>query len=197
VVNTFIEYKGMEASGRAISGLVNAFGQFKALATQLLLAEGIGQKGPDGLVTLDLEGWYPMDAYLRALAKANEQMGDSVLHQMGVATAKGVWMPHIKDLRTLAEFLDTGYHMNHRKFGRPMWDEEKRHMREGIGHYKLKQGTDHSFEFEVSVPYPCSFDKGLLFGALRMLNVPGAILHDDSQPCRRRGSKFCTYLVRG
>jgi hypothetical protein len=196
-VKSFDEYKGIEASGRVVMGLVQAFGQFKALASQLLLEEGVGHKGADGLIALDPDGWYPMSPYLRALAKANEQMGDSVLHQIGVSVAKAAWMSSITSVPVLAETLDVGYHMNHRKNGRPMWDPATKHLKEGIGHYRYREQGAHVVEIESDVPYPCAFDKGLLFGCLRMLHTTGAILHDDSLPCRKRGSASCVYVVKG
>lgn len=196
-MSSFSEYKSCDISGRGVMGILNAFGQFKALASQLLLSEGIGRKGEDGLVVLEPDSWYPMDAYLRALTKAHAQMGDSVLHQIGVSVARAVWMPSITNLQLLAETLDVGYHMNHRRFGRPMWDPVAKHMRDGIGHYKYTEGREHRLQFEASNPYPCSFDKGLLFGCLRMLNIAGAILHDDSLPCRKRGAAACIYIVKG
>ena len=117
----FNEYKGIEVSGRSIYGLMQAFGQFKALASKYLLEEGIGQPGPEGLAVVDLASWYPLEAQLRALARFSREMGDSVAHQMGMSLIKEVqWLPTIHDVKTLAEFLDIGYHVNHRKDGKPM-----------------------------------------------------------------------------
>ena len=87
-MRSFSEYKGIEVSGRTVHGLILAFGQFRAVASKYLLEEGVGQKGPDGLVTADPASWYPMDAQLRALARFRGEMGDSVVHQIGVSTAK-------------------------------------------------------------------------------------------------------------
>ena len=196
-MRAFEEYKSFETSGRTVLGVVQAFGQFKALASQLLLDEGVGSKGPDGLIVLDPEGWYPMASYLRMLAKANEQMGDSVLHQIGVAVAKIVWMPSITSIKSLAETLDVGYHMFHRKNGQPMWDPVTKQMQEGIGHYRYKEQGPHAVEIESGIPYPCAFDKGLLFSGLRMLTRSAAIRHDDSLPCRKRGDGSCVYIVKG
>jgi hypothetical protein len=192
------DFKGIEVSGRTVVGLIQAFGQFRVLASQLLLAEGIGQKGPDGLVEVDGEQWYPADAQLRALARANEQMGDSVVHQVGVTVVKHVqWPESIKDLKTLVMHLDRGYHLSHRRNGRTMWDPKTDVMQEGIGHYRGRTRPDGALELEVDNPYPCAFDKGLLFGAMRMLNVVGAILHDETLQCRKRGGKSCVYVVKG
>jgi hypothetical protein len=194
----FNEYKGIEVSGRVIQGLMKAFGQFKAIASKYLLEEGIGQKGPDGVAIVDAESWYPMDAQLRALARFNREMGDSVVHQIGVSMVQEVeWMPGIRDVKTLAEFLDVGYHFNHRKGGKRMGEPATGRIDEGIGHYHYKAQAYGGTVVEANNPYPCAFDKGLLFGALRKLKVVGAILHDDSLPCRKRGHASCVYVVKG
>jgi hypothetical protein len=197
-VNLFNEYKGIEVSGRVVFGLMKAFGQFKALASKYLLEEGVGQKGPDGIAVVDPESWYPMDAQLRAIARFSREMGDSVVHQIGVSMIQEVhWVPEIKDMKTLAEFLDVGYHFNHRKHGKPMGDFATRHMVEGIGHYHFRGNTPRGSEVEADNPYPCAFDKGMLFGAMRKLNTVGAILHDETLPCRKRGHKSCLYVIKG
>jgi hypothetical protein len=195
---SFTEFKGIEVSGRNVMGLVQAFGQFKSIASQILLAEGLGKKGSDGLVIVDPEAWYPFDAFLRAFARASQQMGDSVLHQIGVSVMKTVeWLPTVKDVKTMMAAMDASYHLHHRKNGRPMWDATTGHIKEGIGHYRWKARPDGSMEVESDNPYPCAFDKGMLFGGLRRLNAVGAITHDETNRCRKRGHSSCVYVVRG
>ena len=194
----FSEYKGIEVSGRVIQGLMKAFGQFKTIASKYLLEEGVGQKGPEGLVVVDAESWYPLDAQLRALSRFSREMGDSVVHQIGVSMIQEViWAPNMVDVKTLAESLDVGYHWNHRKEGKQMGDPSTGRITEGIGHYFFKGHSQKGTVIEADNPYPCAFDKGLLFGALRKLKVVGAILHDDSLPCRKRGHPSCVYVVKG
>jgi hypothetical protein len=197
-MDSFQGYKGIEVSGRVVFGLVQAFGQFKALAGKLLLAEGIGQKGADDSVIVNPEDWYPFDAFLRALANTGHQMGDSVLHQIGVSMASTVqWPPGVRDIQTLAQTMDMSYHLHHRRHGIAMGDPASGRIKEGIGHYLWRPRPDGTKEVEISIPYPCAFDKGLMFGALRKLGIIGAILHDESLPCRKRGDKACVYVVRG
>jgi len=194
----FSEFKGIEVSGRNVLGLVQAFGQFKSIASQILLAEGIGQKGPDGMVVVQPEAWYPFDAFLRAFARASQHMGDSVLHQIGVSVMKSVeWLPSVKDLKSMMESMDAGYHLHHRKNGRPMWNAVTGRIQEGIGHYRWKLRPDGAVEVESNNPYPCAFDKGMLFGGLRRLHAVGSVVHDDSMPCRKRGHGSCVYVVKG
>jgi hypothetical protein len=194
----FEEYKGIEVSGRAVCGLMQAFGQFKAVASKYLLEEGIGKKGPDELVVVELGSWYPMDGQLRALARFSREMSDSVVHQIGMSLAKEVeWPPSIRDFKSLAEFLDLGYHLNHRKNGQLMGDPVTGRITEGIGHYFYKVQAQGETVIEANSPYPCAFDKGLLFGSLRRLHVVGAIIHDETLPCRKRGHGSCVYVIKG
>src|SRR5262249_55543212 len=153
----FNEFKGIEVSGRSVLGLVQAFGQFKSIASQILLAEGIGQKGPDGLVVVEPESWYAFDAFLRAFARASQHMGDSVLHQIGVSVMKTVeWPPGVRDIKTMVESMDPGYLLNHRKNGRTMWDPTTGRSKEGIGHYRWKLRPDGAVEVHSDNPYPCA-----------------------------------------
>jgi hypothetical protein len=78
-----------------------------------------------------------------------------------------------------------------------MGDPAKGFIMEGIGHYHGRPRPDGYMEIEADNPYPCAFDKGLIFGAMRMLKIVGAIIHDDSHACRKRGSKSCVYVVKG
>lgn len=195
---SFSEYKGMEVSGRTLGGVLRAFGQFKLLASKYLLEEGIGTKGADGLVVLDPAAWYPLDAHLRVLARFNQELGDSVVHQIGISIPQYVeWPPGVHDVKSLAQALDLGYHMNHRRNGVVMGDPTTGRMAEGIGHYRARSRPDGYMEMEVDSPFPCAFDKGLLFGAMRVLNVVGSIIHDEEHPCRKRGNRACIYVVKG
>ncbi len=196
-MRSFNEYKGIEVSGRVIIGLLQAFGQFKVLASKYLIEEGVGQKVAEGEVLVDPAAWYPMEGQLRALARFNQEMGDSVVHQIGMAVPKNAeWPPDVQDVRSLVLTLDMGYHMHHRRNGQVMGDPATGRIAEGIGHYAFSMRPDGFMQIEADNPYPCAFDKGLLFGAMRVLNVVGAILHDDNHPCRKRGGKSCVYVVK-
>ena len=157
----------------------------------------MGRKGADGLLSVDLESWYPLDAFLRAFARADQRIGDALVRQIGVEVmTRLAWPPGMKDIPTLARFLDMGYHAHHRRNGLVMGDPATGRIMEGIGHYRGRLRSDGAAEFEIDVPYPCAFDKGILFGALRRMQIVGAIIHDETHPCRKRGSPSCIYVVK-
>jgi hypothetical protein len=188
---------GIEVSGGTIHGYLVAFGHFRSLGSQLLLAEGIGTKGADGMAIIDPEAWYPAERFLSIFTPVVKQLGDSTLHQIGVGVMKNIqWPPGMNTVEALVRMIDFGYHMHHRRHGRPMADPATQKMQEGIGHYVGRVVTKDSYAIDVDSVYPCMFDKGLLFGAVRRIGAKASILHDDSQPCRSRGAEKCTYLVR-
>lgn len=193
----FDEFKGIEVSGRNVLGVVEAFGQFQSIASQLLLAEKLGQKGPDGLVVVNPEDWYACDAYLRAFARASQQMGDAVLHQIGVSVMKTAqWPTDVRDVKALMQTMDLCHYVRHRKNGRVMADPASGRIGDGVGHYRARPVGKADLEVESDTPYPCAYDKGLLFGGLRRLHATGSVVHDATQSCRKKGQRSCVYLVR-
>ena len=195
--SSFHAYREIEVSGATVIATLEAFGQFKSLASQLMQAEGLARKDPDGQLSVDLESWYPLDAFLRAFARADQRLGEALVHQIGVKVmTRLTWPPAMKDLPTLARFLDMGYHAHHRRNGQIMGDPSTGLILEGIGHFHSRIRSDGVTEFEVDAPYPCAFDKGILFGALRRMGIVGAIIHDQTHPCRKRGSPSCIYVIK-
>jgi hypothetical protein len=193
----FTQYAGYAVAGRMIAGMVRGFGQFQLLASEVLLAEGLGQKGPDGVVQVDPQGWYPLERYLRAFARTRDKVGDAVVHQLGVAVVKGVeWLPGAETLPGMVQLFDVGYHLHHRQGGQVMFDPATGAMREGIGHYAGRQVDARTFHMECDTPYPCAFDKGMLLGGLKRNGTKAALLHDEGQPCRARGDARCVYVLR-
>ncbi len=197
-MRTFHEYKGIEVSGKVVYGLVQAFGQFKAVASQYLLEEGIGEKGPDGLVVVEPSVWYPMEAQLRALSRFSEGMGDSVVHQIGVSVGRTADEPFpIQDMRTFVKILDEGYHMHHRKHGRAMRELATGQLLEGIGHYQPRGSRLMApWRSRRTIRTPVPSTKGSCSAACAGLHAVGAILHDDSHSCRKRGKKSCVYVIK-
>jgi hypothetical protein len=92
--------------------------------------------------------------------------------------------------------IDVAYHINHRKNGKPLFDEDTNTIHEGIGHYGYEQVPGKSLIISRSNnPYPCAFDKGIITSMARQYDVKSFVVHDDSKPCRKNGADSCTYLV--
>jgi hypothetical protein len=188
--------QGIEVSGQSVAGTMHAFQQYKSMANRYLLSEGVGAPGPDGSVAIDPQGWYPVEKWLAAFRRIGQEVGSSVLTQIGAGVMQNIqWPPGMTSVEGLVRFIDIGYHMHHRKNGRPMFDERTGAIVPGIGSFQLKGEDSHRYLVECENPYPCPFDKGILSGALRRLGTGSMAFHDENSDCRQKGGRRCTYVV--
>jgi hypothetical protein len=187
---------GIEVSGQSVAGTLGAFQQYKSMPNRFLLAEGMGTAGPDGNVVIDTGKWYPLDSWLRAFNRIGQEVGPSVLAQIGASVMQNIqWPPGMTSVEGLIRFIDVGYHMHHRKNGKIMFDNQTGATTPGIGNFSFKGEDRTRYLIECANPYPCSFDKGILGGALRRLATGGLAVHDTATDCRSKGGKACTYVV--
>jgi hypothetical protein len=187
---------GIEVSGQSVAGTWGAFQQYKSMPNRFLLAEGVGTAGPDGNVVIDPQKWYPLDGWLRAFGRIGQEVGPTVLAQIGASVMQNIqWPPGMTSVEGLIRFIDVGYHMHHRKGGKVMFDEKTGTMLPGIGNFSYKGEDKNRYLIECANPYPCSFDKGILGGALRKLGTGNLAVHDTKTECRSKGGKACTYVV--
>ncbi|XXF79092.1 hypothetical protein P2318_04880 [Myxococcaceae bacterium GXIMD 01537] len=189
--------EGIEVNGQTVWSIVDGFRAFSVLASTYLLQEGIGSADRNGIAVVDHSAWYPQKAWLRAFEKISAQLGDSVLLDIGKAIPRNaVFPPSVKDIHTGIQSIDVAYHLNHRKQGKVMFDVASGRMLEGIGHYGYEPVPRQNRIICVCEnPYPCAFDRGIIT-AMAERFVPGAVtVHDDAQPCRKRGASSCTYVV--
>jgi len=187
---------GIELSGVMIESIVEAFKLFPSVATKRLLGHGIGtMKGKD--VVLDRQGWYPIENWLAAFDGFAETVGPRALYQIGAQVPKyAVMPPGINDIYSALGAIDVGYHMNHRKNGRPMFDPSTGKAVPGIGNYAVKpEPNERRITALCENPYPCDFDRGLLTAFATRFERNGRVIHDDRAPCRRNGARSCTYTV--
>ena len=187
---------GIEVSGQSVAGTLGAFQNYKAMPNRFLLAEGMGTAGPDGNVVIDPNRWYPLDNWLRAFGRIGQEVGPTVLAQIGASVMQNIqWPPGMTSVEGLIRFIDVGYHMHHRKNGKVMFDDKTGAMVPGIGNFSFKGEDKNRYLIECANPYPCSFDKGILGGALRKLGTGSLAVHDTTTECRGKGGKACTYVV--
>jgi hypothetical protein len=188
--------RGIEVSGQSVAGTMFAFQQYKSMPNRFLLSEGIGTAGPDGAVVIDPERWYPLDNWLRAFNRIGQEVGPAVVAQIGAGVMQNIeWPPGMTSVEGLVRFIDVGYHMHHRKNGQPMFDPRTGAITPGIGNFQYKGEDRTRYLVECANPYPCSFDKGILGGALRRLGTGTLAVHDTANECRTKGGKSCTYVV--
>lgn len=195
-----MEYKsyesGVEVTGAGLSIMLESFKDFTLLASQIMLAEGIGAEDEGGIVRVDPEGWYPLDNYLRALQRVTQEVGDQIVYQGGLATPKHAkFPPDIKDVHAALGSIDIAYHMNHRKSGALMFDPTTGSMAEGIGHYRYQKADARKIIMTCANPYPCELDRGLITAMAKRFEPNANVTHDRTKPCRKQGGESCTLLI--
>jgi hypothetical protein len=187
---------GIEFSGTMLEAIVEAFKLFPSVAYKRLLNHGIGtMKGKD--VVIDRQSWYPIESWLAAFDGFAESVGPRALFQIGQNVPKHAAIPPgINDITGAIAAVDVGYHMNHRKNGKLMFDPATGQITPGIGTYGFKPVPGERKIISVCEnPYPCEFDRGILTCFALRFERLARVLHDERAACRRTGSKSCTYIV--
>lgn len=189
--------EGIEVKGLSVKSVVDGFNTFAVLASAYLLDEGIGTPTPNGLANLDLEGWYSQRSWLLCFQQIGKQLGDGLLSQIGMAMTRNSLFPEgIEDIHDAIRFIDVGYHMNHRKNGRPMFDPGSGRMEEGIGHYCYESVPGkRKIVCRCENPYPCAFDHGLLTAMAQRYQLNARVTHEDTGSCRKWRGDRCTYVI--
>jgi hypothetical protein len=189
---------GIEVKGQAVFAVVDGFRHFKMIPSRILASVGIGTLASDGIVQIDNEGWYSLDAWMRAFKEIAEQVGESTLYSIGQRIPENaVFPPWADNIGDAIKAINIAYHMNHQRSGQPMFNPKTGTLMEGIGSY----GYEHSPNEDVIIskcnnPYPCKFDHGLLTAVAKRFDVQAAVYHDNHAPCRRAGADSCTYTIR-
>jgi len=187
---------GIEVNGQTVYAIVDGFRGFTLMASEYLLKAGVGVPGPDKMVKIDPEAWYPQAAWLEAFKNIGGTVGDAVLFQIGLAIPRNAkFPPWVNDVHTAVKSIDVAYHMNHRKDGKELFDPATGELREGIGHYGYTRTGDRGITAVCPNPYPCAFDRGIITAMAQRFERRAVVKHVESQPCRKRGAMSCTYEV--
>lgn len=180
-----------EVNGQTVLSIVDGMLSMKEIGIKALADKGIKDPKPDE--------WYNQQAWLDAFCEIEKKMGAASLLLIGMQIPKKAnWPPSVNSIETALPSIDVAYHMNHRIDGVPLFDPASGTMKEGIGHYKAEKIGEKAIKMICDNPYPCEFDKGIIESAANKFKAPGSkvdVLHDDSQPCRRKGGDTCTYIV--
>lgn len=192
-----ITERGIESSGACIQSMINGFGPFKSSISRLLLDEGVGRKGKDGLVELDFGAWYPIEAELRALRRTASAVGEATLFSVGMRIPEFTeFPPSVVDIHSAMQSLDIGYHLNHRKNGKVMFDVATGNMLEGIGHFTYEVApTERKITVSAPGPFPCDFNRGIVTGLALKYERSARVIIDESKPQLKRGAESSTYVI--
>jgi hypothetical protein len=184
-------------SALTIKSFVEAFGNFSILATKHLLDEGVGKAGPDGLLVVEADAWYPLDHYLNAVQRITAEVGEQVMTQVGTALTRNAALPpHIDNVEAALTGLEAAHHMSHKLNGEPMFDAASGQVKDGIGHYRTtKTPNKNELIIVTDNAWPCSMDRGVLTGLGTRFKTKLNIAHEKSKGCRALGEPSCTYVV--
>jgi hypothetical protein len=188
---------GIEVRGLTVYAVVDGFGSFKRVPSDILLELGVGRAGPDGLLRLHEDEWIPQALWLQGFELLSRKVGDGALFGVGQKLpANAVFPPWVVDVHSAIKSVDFAYHMNHRKHGQLMLDEATGLMLEGIGHYGYAPtfGEDRIVA-RCENPYPCDFDRGLLTALARKFAKQVWVEHLEPETCRKKGADHCSYAV--
>ncbi len=163
-----------EVSGGNILSMLAAMGAFRRRGEQLLADAGIAD--------LRVDGWYPLPAYVRALATIERSIGPNTLYRVGQEIPNFIPVPPGLDtFEAVVGCFGPAFDMNHRGTGAGITFE----MRDA-----------HTGVIVSGTPYPCAFDRGVIMGfLLKFLGVRCSVEHAPGSPCKAAGGDFCTHVV--
>ena len=148
------------------------------------------------MAVIEPEKWYPLDGFLTAFDRIGAEFGDFTLRQVGIHIVKTAkYPPAYRDIFTAFQNMDVGYHFNHGKGDKSLFNPETGQIGDGIGHMLFKPGqTKKQVIMECTTPYPCAFDEGIVTGLAQRFEPTATEMH-DRKSCRKRGEPSCSYVV--
>lgn len=162
-------------SGGNILSMLAAMGPFRRRGEQILEENGIRD--------VEVEGWYPLAAYVAALQAIGQKMGPNTLFQIGRQIPNHVPLPPgIDTFEKVLGSFGMAFDMNHRG------------AQPGAITYSL--ATPRTAAITTGTPYPCDFDRGVIVGFFqKLLSTRVAVEPVEGTPCKARGGETCTYGV--
>lgn len=169
---------GVEVNGETVMAIVDGLGIFKNTALKILEENGISNpvKG----------SWYLQQAWLNSFKEIAETIGQRTLMEIGTKIPDNAIFPSgIENIEKALAAIDIAYHLNHRGGE--------------IGSYKFEKLGEGTVKITCNNPYPCNFDKGIIFAMANKYkpeNVFVNLDHVETAPCRNKGDDSCTYIVK-
>jgi len=188
---------GIEVFGGFVDSVVEAFKLFPSVALKRLTSNGIGAMNARGEIVIDRQSWYPLEKWLAAYDDIAGTVGTRALFQIGQQIPKNAALPPtVNDIHSSIAAVDVGYHMNHRKNGKVMFDPASGQKTKGLGSYGCRPVPGERRIVSVCEnPYPCDFDRGVLSAFANRFEKLARVQHDDRAPCRKAGGASCTYTI--
>ncbi len=188
-------YGDCEINGIFVDVFLGAFKLFPSVVYKKLASYGIGTlQGKD--IVVDRNAWYPLDKWLAAHEDIAASVGPRASFQIGQEIPKILGTPPgITDAHGSLASLNIGYHMNHRKNGRVLFDAATGAVLPGIGDLKYTPEGRGRGTMVSTDPYPCDLDRGLCQGLALRFERQARVVHETREPCRKDGGTACVYTI--
>lgn len=188
---------GIEASGVCVNAYIQAAKFFPSVMAKRLTKYGIGTLNGRNEITIDPDGWYSQESWLRAFEEIAKDIGPRACYQIGRNVYGSVpFPPEIRDIYSAVASVDAAYHMVHRKGGKIMFDPATGRKLTGIGSYGCQPIPNERKIISVCEnPYPCDFDRGILTEVATRFQPAARVTHDEKAGCRKNGANSCTYTI--
>jgi hypothetical protein len=167
-------YSHIEVSGEGICPVLRAI-RAEALCKVLLAKHGLKdvRKGD----------WYPVTSYLGLLYDMAERM-PRMLRKVGTFIMTEIILPPGLDSFEIAlREMHATYMANHRGV-----------QSDEFGGYDFRQESDGVYRVSCSIPYPCTFVEGIIYGMAKKFNTSIHIEHATTL-CRANGDDQCDYRI--
>jgi hypothetical protein len=188
-------YSDCEINGIFVDVFLAAFKLFPSVVYKKLVNYGIGSmQGKD--VVVDRNAWYPLDKWLAAHEDIAQTVGPRASFQTGQEIPKILGVPPgVTDVHGSLASLNIGYHMNHRKNGRVLFDAASGGILPGIGDLLYTPEGRGRGTMVSTDPYPCDLDRGLCQGLVLRFERQARVFHETAEPCRKNGGTKCVYSI--
>jgi hypothetical protein len=181
-------YPGIDVAGNSAAAILAAMGPYRAIADKALARHSIWKIEPDRPI--------PFDAFLGVFDTILETAGANTIFVIGKKIPEfAAWPPGVDDIFKALESIDVGYHMNHVKDGKMMFDPSTGQMTDEIGHYHFRLEAPRRIVMLCDNPYPSDLDRGLITALARKFEGGAEVELDPSKPTRLNGGDSCTFIV--
>ena len=173
----------VEVLGEVIDAFIAGFpSELKNLGLEILRKHGIDSPRHGE--------YYRLQSLLDAMREIQNRFSTQMLFRIGENIAASAKLPPgIDSLEICLNAINQAYHMNHRGGEIGSYDYVQLDDDRGLKRARLTCPN----------PYPCSFDRGVIEGFAKRFKTSEIrdvlVLHDESEPCRKKGGRSCTYTV--
>lgn len=185
------DFSSIEASKKIVNSFLNCMKRAKDLRAEVLRKYHL----------LDDKEWFPFQDWMDAFKEISLRFGDMNLFLTGIAFINQDELPSINSLREAFERINLGYHSEHRKDGKLMYDMETNKLLDGIGSFSILSFDEDQKEAKIvcNTPYPSKFEEGVLYELTRKFKPNAQTVHlikvDPTRERRTKGGQSCTYII--